>query len=184
MGMPNGGAMDKDELMRLKLEFTKNLNHVTNKIHATSNIDEIMLDVSKDICTLFNADRLTIYVVGDDNISPLVNDELEIFGQALNALPARFGEIGPNDFRISSMGPNGETAYTAMFPALASSHTEFLAVWSGYDNIAQTAFETFGHRLGATDRPEAFFEVATGELLIYGSNQDDAFGLSADGKNP
>src|SRR3989339_591103 len=53
----------------LKLEFTKNLNHVINRIHATSNIDEIMLDVSKDICTLFNADRLTIYVVGEDNAS-------------------------------------------------------------------------------------------------------------------
>ena len=53
----------------LRLEFTKNLNHVTNKIHATSNIDEIMLDVSKDICTLFNADRLTIYVVGEDKAS-------------------------------------------------------------------------------------------------------------------
>ncbi len=53
----------------LKLEFTKNLNHVVNKIHATSNIDEIMLDVSKDICALFNADRLTIYVVGEDNAS-------------------------------------------------------------------------------------------------------------------
>ena len=53
----------------LKLEFTKNLNHVVNRIHATSNIDEIMLDVSKDICTLFNADRLTIYVVGEDNAS-------------------------------------------------------------------------------------------------------------------
>jgi type II secretory ATPase GspE/PulE/Tfp pilus assembly ATPase PilB-like protein len=55
--------------LSLKLEFTKNLNHVTNKIHATSNIDEIMLDVSKDICTLFNADRLTIYVLGEDNAS-------------------------------------------------------------------------------------------------------------------
>jgi len=55
--------------MGLRLEFTKNLNQVTNKIHATSNIDEIMLDVSKDICTLFNADRLTIYVVGDDKAS-------------------------------------------------------------------------------------------------------------------
>ncbi len=55
--------------MSLRLEFTKNLNHVTNKIHATSNIDEIMLDVSKDICALFNADRLTIYVVGDDKAS-------------------------------------------------------------------------------------------------------------------
>lgn len=49
-----------------RLEYTRNLNHVTNKIHATSNIDEIMLDVSKDICNLFNADRLTIYVVGED----------------------------------------------------------------------------------------------------------------------
>ncbi len=52
-----------------QLEFTKSLNQVTNKIHATNNIDEIMLDVSKDICSLFNADRLTIYVVGDDKAS-------------------------------------------------------------------------------------------------------------------
>jgi len=52
-----------------QLEFTKNLNQVTNKIHATSNIDEIMLDVSKDICSLFNADRLTIYLVGEDKAS-------------------------------------------------------------------------------------------------------------------
>ena len=55
--------------MNLRLEFTKNLNHVTNKIHATGNVDEIMLDISKDICALFNADRLTIYVVGEDHIS-------------------------------------------------------------------------------------------------------------------
>ncbi len=64
----NGAAGNVGEIS-LKLEFTKNLNHVINKIHATSNIDEIMLDVSKDICTLFNADRLTIYVVGEDNAS-------------------------------------------------------------------------------------------------------------------
>jgi len=55
--------------MTLRLQFTKNLNQVSNKIHATSNVDEIMLELSKDICTLFNADRLTIYVVGEDNIS-------------------------------------------------------------------------------------------------------------------
>jgi type II secretory ATPase GspE/PulE/Tfp pilus assembly ATPase PilB-like protein/GAF domain-containing protein len=55
--------------MTLRLEFTKNLNQVNNRIHATGNVDEIMLEVSKDICALFNADRLTIYVVGEDNIS-------------------------------------------------------------------------------------------------------------------
>lgn len=52
-----------------RIEFTRNLNHVIHRIHATGNVDEIMLDVSKDICALFNADRLTIYVVGDDNVS-------------------------------------------------------------------------------------------------------------------
>jgi GAF domain-containing protein len=52
-----------------KLQFTKSLNDVINKVHAASNIDEIMLDVSKDICTAFNADRLTIYVVGEDKNS-------------------------------------------------------------------------------------------------------------------
>ena len=55
--------------MGIVLEFNKNLNHVTNKVHAASNVDEIILEVSKDICTLFNADRLTIYVVGEDNAS-------------------------------------------------------------------------------------------------------------------
>lgn len=49
-----------------RLTFQKNLQIVTNKIHATSNVDEIMLEVSADICTLFSADRLTIYTVGED----------------------------------------------------------------------------------------------------------------------
>jgi type II secretory ATPase GspE/PulE/Tfp pilus assembly ATPase PilB-like protein len=49
-----------------KLAFQKSLQTVTNRIHATNNIDEIMLEVSADICTLFNADRLTIYTVGED----------------------------------------------------------------------------------------------------------------------
>ncbi|NNM79437.1 MAG: GspE/PulE family protein [Gallionella sp.] len=55
--------------MSAKLQFTKSLNDVINKVHAANNIDEIMLDVSKDICIAFNADRLTIYVVGEDNAS-------------------------------------------------------------------------------------------------------------------
>src|SRR5437762_970364 len=52
-----------------RLAFQKQLQGVTNKIHATNNIDEIMLEVSADICALFNADRLTIYSVGDDKQS-------------------------------------------------------------------------------------------------------------------
>ncbi|MGE0875851.1 MAG: ATPase, T2SS/T4P/T4SS family [Burkholderiales bacterium] len=52
-----------------RLAFQKQLQAVTNKIHATNNIDEIMLEVSADICALFNADRLTIYSLGEDKQS-------------------------------------------------------------------------------------------------------------------
>src|SRR5580765_6669024 len=52
-----------------RLAFQKQLQLVTNKIHATSNIDEIMLEVSSDICQLFNADRLTIYSISEDKQS-------------------------------------------------------------------------------------------------------------------
>jgi len=49
-----------------RLQFQKRLQAVTNKIHSTNNVDEIMLEVSADICALFNADRLTVYSVGED----------------------------------------------------------------------------------------------------------------------
>ena len=49
-----------------RLAFQKTLQAVTNRIHATNNIDEIMLEVSSEICALFNADRLSIYVTGED----------------------------------------------------------------------------------------------------------------------
>jgi type II secretory ATPase GspE/PulE/Tfp pilus assembly ATPase PilB-like protein len=52
-----------------RLAFQKQLQAVTNKIHATNNIDEIMLEVSADVCQLFNADRLTIYSMGEDKQS-------------------------------------------------------------------------------------------------------------------
>src|SRR5678816_3349272 len=52
-----------------RLAFQKQLQAVTNKIHATNNIDEIMLEVSADVCALFNADRLTIYSISEDKQS-------------------------------------------------------------------------------------------------------------------
>src|SRR6476661_10414232 len=52
-----------------RLAFQKQLQGVTNKIHATNNIDEIMLEVSADVCALFHADRLTIYSMSEDKQS-------------------------------------------------------------------------------------------------------------------
>ncbi|MES0362329.1 MAG: GspE/PulE family protein [Desulfobacteria bacterium] len=36
---------------------------ITNRVHAASNIDEILIDLQDDIIKLFDAERLTIYVV-------------------------------------------------------------------------------------------------------------------------
>nr|HNH52870.1 secretion system protein E [Nitrosomonas sp.] len=49
-----------------QLDFSKRLQAVAARINAANNIDEIMLEVSKDICALFNADRLTIYTISED----------------------------------------------------------------------------------------------------------------------
>ena len=46
--------------------FFRQLQAVTTRIHATENVDEIMLEASQDICKLFNADRLTLYAVNED----------------------------------------------------------------------------------------------------------------------
>lgn len=52
-----------------KLAFSKKLQAVANKIHAAHNIDEIILEVSEDICSIFEAENLTIYVTTEDNSS-------------------------------------------------------------------------------------------------------------------
>jgi GAF domain-containing protein len=57
------------EEVKIRLNFFKKLQALTNKIHATHNVDEIMLDMSQDICELFNCDRLTIYAIGEDKAS-------------------------------------------------------------------------------------------------------------------
>jgi type II secretory ATPase GspE/PulE/Tfp pilus assembly ATPase PilB-like protein len=49
--------------------FYKQLQQVTTKVHATDNVEQIMLDASQDICKLFNADRLTLYALSEDKQS-------------------------------------------------------------------------------------------------------------------
>ena len=56
-GSATGSAELSDKLM-----FQQKLQAVTNKIHSTNNLDEIMVELSQDMCDLFEADRLTIYI--------------------------------------------------------------------------------------------------------------------------
>ncbi|MES2259294.1 MAG: GAF domain-containing protein [Pseudomonadota bacterium] len=52
-----------------RLHFFKQLQLLTNKIHATHDIDDIMLEMSVELCELFSGDRLTIYALSDDKAS-------------------------------------------------------------------------------------------------------------------
>jgi len=47
----------------LRLAFFKKLQEVTTKIHATNNLDEIMLDLGMEFCDLFHCDRFTLYAM-------------------------------------------------------------------------------------------------------------------------
>ncbi len=67
LGTQKGNGSPDD--VNIRLNFFRQLQVVTNKIHSTSNVDEIMLDLSQDICDLFNSDRLTIYAVTEDKAS-------------------------------------------------------------------------------------------------------------------
>jgi len=51
---------------------------------------------------------------GGDDTAPLVDNEVEIFGQRIDA--ATGAEIGANDFRISDMGPDGDVNFRAVDP--------------------------------------------------------------------
>lgn len=46
-----------------QLAFAQELQVLSNLIHATQNVDEIMLDLAEDICKLFACERLTLYAI-------------------------------------------------------------------------------------------------------------------------
>ncbi|MDO8598402.1 MAG: GAF domain-containing protein, partial [Sulfuricaulis sp.] len=52
-----------------RLNFSMHLQSVANKIHGFRNLDEIVVKLSQEICDLFNAERLTIYLVSEDKTS-------------------------------------------------------------------------------------------------------------------
>ncbi len=89
------------------------------------------------------------------------NLETEIFGQRLNAAGI---EIGTNDFRISEMGPDGDSFFRGLNPDVAYNPTnnQFLVIWSGFDDIPQVfGKQIFGQRFDAAGN-----EIGTDEFLI------------------
>jgi type II secretory ATPase GspE/PulE/Tfp pilus assembly ATPase PilB-like protein len=57
----------KTSSLEKQLQFQKRLNNITNKIHSAKDTNDILLNLQKDILSLFAADRITIYVVDGVN---------------------------------------------------------------------------------------------------------------------
>jgi hypothetical protein len=115
---------------------------------------------------------------GEDNIPPLVEGEYEIFGQRLDA--ATGAEIGDNDFRLTDMGPNGNTGFGVYAPAVAynSTDNEYLVVWSGDDNtppLVQGEFEIYGQRLDAATGAEIGVDLRLSNMGPDGSGLYNAW---------
>jgi hypothetical protein len=83
---------------------------------------------------------------GDDDTPPLVNKELEVFGQLLRADGS---QTGNNDFRISDMGPNGNKNFGAFGSRVEfdPNADRFLVTWHGDDNtppLVDNKYEVYG----------------------------------------
>jgi len=129
----------------------------------------------------YNATNNLYLVVweGEDDTAPLVNNEYEIFGQLLTAAVA---ETGTNDFRISDMGPDGDTTYEAYSPDVAWNATdnEFLVVWEGDDDtgsLVDDEYEIYGQRIS-----DAGAEIG-GDLRLSDMGATDG-SASFDADNP
>lgn len=61
-----------------RLSFFKGLQAITTRIHSTHNADEIIVELSGELCVLFDAERLSIYTVdpSGDSISTKVKTGL------------------------------------------------------------------------------------------------------------
>jgi hypothetical protein len=101
------------------------------------------------------------------------DNEDEIYGQRLSALGA---EVGPNDFRISDMGPDGNVVFDAFNAAVAfnAAANEYLVVWSGNTDDAPPATvndtEIFAQRLSAAGAEVGANDVRISDMGPYGDS--------------
>ena len=105
---------------------------------------------------------------GDDVRGALTNGEYEIYGQRVDAATGQ--EVGPNDFRISDMGPDGDGSYDAFKPAVAYNPdlNQYLVVWEGDDDtgtLVDNDFEIHGQLLQANGS-----EIGDDFLISYMGN--------------
>jgi hypothetical protein len=146
---------DELEIFGQRLDATTGAEVGTNDFRISDmGPDASTLFAAADPAVAYNSTRNQFLVVwrGDDNTAPLVDDEFEIFGQRLDATGT---QTGTNDFRISDMGPDGNTLFGAFNPSVAykNSKNDYLVVWHGDDGTAPLVdgeFEIYGQLLSGS----------------------------------
>ena len=115
------------------------------------------------------ANQYLVVWYGDDNTSPLVDEEYEIYGQRMTTTAVG---AGPNDFRISDMGPDGDEAYDAYNPAIeySSDWNRYLVVWYGDDGLPL-----------ANDEDEIYTQLLSETGASIGWNDFRVSDMGADG---
>lgn len=114
--------------------------------------------------TFYDADRPAVVYNGvdheylvvwsaDSDEAPWADNEAEIFFQRLDG--ATGAEIGPDDARLSSIGPVGDANWIVFEPAVAHDpvRDEYLVVWTGAESAPAPftwGLEIFAQRLDAT----------------------------------
>ena len=56
-------AGSREASLEQQLLFQKRLNNITNKIHSAKDTNDILINLQSEILSIFDADRITIYVV-------------------------------------------------------------------------------------------------------------------------
>jgi Ca2+-binding RTX toxin-like protein len=109
---------------------------------------------------------------GDDDGVGLGNDQYEIFAQLLGADES---QPGPDDARLSEMGPNGSTAFLAQRPSVAANPAsgDWLVAWQGEDDAPPQQ----------NDETEIFVQRVAGNGAEVGSNDVRISDMGPDG-NP
>lgn len=105
---------------------------------------------SPDVAWNSHANEYLVVWRGDDNTAPLVDNEFEVYGQRLNST----GGLTGSRIRISDMGPDGITSFSAGNPKLMyhANLREYWVVWSGDDDATSidNENEIFMQRLAAS----------------------------------
>ncbi|AOW78628.1 hypothetical protein A3Q34_18365 [Colwellia sp. PAMC 20917] len=114
---------------------------------------------------------------GDDDTVPLVDEEIEIFGQRINA---ETGALVGSRIRISEMGPDGDTTYRANTPTVAysSAEDEYLVCWSGDDDSASKVneeIEIHCNYVVAATGTTPFFPIIYSDMGTDGNTNYSAF---------